>query len=80
MLSLDLVQGPGVVAVHQDLYRGVARTTTGQLDTWSAVLAAGDANCCPSSFQHDSIRFVGGAWRLVAAETVTQSAVPPSEL
>ena len=80
MLSLDLVQGPGVVAVHQDLYRGVARTASGQLDTWSAVLAAGDANCCPSAYQHDTVKYVGRTWTLVAEESVPPSAVPPSQL
>ena len=80
VLSLDLVQGPGVVAVHQDLYRGVARTGTGQLDTWSAVLAAGEPNCCPSAYQHDTIRYLGGAWKLVGEESVAPSAVPPSQL
>jgi len=79
LLSLDLVGGPGRVAVHQDLYRGVARTGTGQLDTWSAVLAAGDSNG-PSSYQHDTIKYVGGAWRLVSQEAVPPSSVPPSQL
>jgi hypothetical protein len=80
VLSVDLVRGAGVVAVHQDLYRGVARASAGQLDTWSAVLAAGDSNCCPASYQHDTIRFVNGVWELAGAETVSPSAVPPSQL
>ena len=80
VLSLDLVQGRGVVAVHQDLYRGVARTGTGQLDTWSAVLAAGEPSCCPSAYQHDTVRYTGGAWKLVGEESVASSAVPPSQL
>jgi hypothetical protein len=80
ILSIDLVQGPGHVTVHQDLYRGVARTQPGRLDLWSAVLAANDANCCPSSYEHETISYSDGGWRVVVAESVPPSAVPPSQL
>ncbi|MDQ1374958.1 MAG: hypothetical protein QOJ09_2296, partial [Actinomycetota bacterium] len=33
-LALDLVEGPGNVVVHRDLPKGVARVSSGQLDTW----------------------------------------------
>jgi hypothetical protein len=80
VLSVDLVQGQGQVSVHQDLYRGVARTAPGRLDVWSAVLAANDPNCCPSSYEHATISYSDGGWRVVLAESVAPSAVPPSQL
>jgi hypothetical protein len=80
ILSVDLVQGRGEVTVHQDLYRGVARTAPGRLDAWSAVLAASDPNCCPSSYEHETISYSDGGWRVVVAETVAPNAVPPSQL
>jgi hypothetical protein len=80
ILSVDMVQGPGVVAVHQDLSHGAARSATGQLDTWAGVVAPGDPNCCPSSFLHDTIRFLDGAWRIAVDVTVPANAVPPSQL
>jgi hypothetical protein len=80
ILSLDLVHGPGAVAVHQDLSHGAARSAAGQLDTWAGVLGSGDPNCCPSFFLHDTIRFIGGTWRIAAQVSVPASAVPPSQL
>lgn len=79
-LLVDVVHGPGTVVVHRDLYDGVARTAPGQLDTWSAVLGPNDANCCPSSYEHDTIRYTSGAWRIVAQASVPPSEVPPSQL
>jgi hypothetical protein len=79
VLSVDVVHGPGMVAVHRDLAKGAARTATGQLDTWSAVLATHGQDCCPKSYEHDTIREVDGAWRIVARASVAPDAVPPSQ-
>ena len=64
-VTVDLVEAPGRVAVHRDLQRGSTRVSRGQLDVWTADDPAG------SSYQHDVIRFVEGAWRIAA------SAAPP---
>jgi hypothetical protein len=80
VLSVDLVQGVGAVAVHSDLNHGAARSAAGQLDTWDATPSPTDASCCPSTFEHDTIRLVQGAWRIVARVSVPAAAVPPSQL
>jgi hypothetical protein len=79
VLSVDLVQGTGVVAAHVDASKGAARLSAGQLDIWSAVFQASEANCCPSMFEHATIRDVSG-WKVVARGNVPASQVPPSQL
>jgi hypothetical protein len=79
-LLVDLVTGDGVVSIHRDLVQGSARTAPGQLDTWSAVLGPGDPTCCPSSFEHDTIRYIQGAWRIAAQATSAPNEVPPSQV
>ena len=79
-LLVDLVTGDGAVSVHRDLVQGSARTAPGQLDTWSAVLGPGDPACCPSSFEHDTVRYVQGAWRIAAQAASPPTEVPPSQV
>lgn len=79
-LLVDLVGGDGSVAVHRDLEQGSARTAPGQLDTWSAVLGPTDPECCPSSFEHDTIRYLQGAWRIAAQTSSVPNQVPPSQV
>jgi len=70
-LSVDLVHGSGVVAVHEDLTHGSARSATGQLDTWTET---------GPSYRHDTISFDGSTWRVVATASVAPASVPPSQL
>lgn len=80
VLSVDVVDASATVVAHRDLPKGVVRVSTGQVDTWSAEGGAGEANCCPSSFVHEVIRFVDGAYRVLASERVRPEDVPPSQL
>jgi hypothetical protein len=79
VLSIDLVQGTGVVAAHIDASKGAGRLSAGQLDVWSAVFQASEPNCCPSMFEHATVRDVNG-WKVVARTNVPASQVPPSQL
>ncbi|MEA3076520.1 MAG: hypothetical protein QOF60_1428 [Actinomycetota bacterium] len=71
-LAVDLVHAANGVVVHRDLAQGSARLAKGELGTWSANP--------DGSFDHASIRFVDGAWRVAATERVDRGAVPPSML
>ncbi|HEX2849913.1 MAG TPA: hypothetical protein VHN98_05150 [Acidimicrobiales bacterium] len=70
-LALDVVEAPGNVTLHRDAPGGAARTSSGQLDTFS--MTAGG-----STAQHDVIRRVANEWRVAFSETVARDAVPPS--
>jgi hypothetical protein len=72
VLSVDLVEGPGAVVVHRDLPKGVARVSSGQLDTWRRADSTHDV--------HEVIQFRNGAWHVVASAVVPASDVPPSQL
>lgn len=72
VLDVDLVEGPGVVAVHRELPRGAARVSSGQLDTWRRLDS--------SRFSHEVIQFRDRAWRIVGSAVVAASDVPPSQL
>ena len=72
VLAVDVVEGPGRVVVHRDSPKGSARVSSGQLDLWEA--AAG------GRYDHLTIRFVDGAWRIVANVKVAAGDVPPSQL
>lgn len=61
ILAVDLVEGPGVVAVHRDLPKGSARISSGQLNTWTPDTAD------PSAVIKQIIRFTGGAWRITSS-------------
>lgn len=73
-LAVDLVDSQGNVAVHRDLARGSARVTPGRLDTWRAATPGG------TTYAHDVIQYVQGAWRIVASDTVPAAQVPPSHV
>lgn len=72
VLDVDLVEGPGVVAVHRELPRGAARVSSGQLDTWRRLDS--------SRFSHEVIQFRDRAWRIVGSAVVPAGDVPPSQL
>jgi hypothetical protein len=72
VLALDVVEGPGNVVVHRELPRGVARVSSGQLDTWRRTDGA--------RYAHEVIQFRDGAWRIVASTPVPAGDVPPSQL
>ncbi|MEY2566403.1 MAG: hypothetical protein QOE35_932 [Actinomycetota bacterium] len=72
VLAVDLVEGPGTVVVHRDLPKGVARVSSGQLDTWRRADSTHDV--------HEVIQFRSGAWHVVASAVVPASDVPPSQL
>jgi hypothetical protein len=79
ILELDVVGAPGEVVLHRELDKGTAQVRPGQIDDWSAQFAPEDANCCPSSFLHSTIRFAEGAWRVVAQEQVDPNSQPPGD-
>jgi hypothetical protein len=66
ILSLDLVQSPGVVALHRDYIQGSARATAGQLEGWEAVRDGGAGGALLS---HETITFRDGVWRKTATTT-----------
>ena len=73
ILAVDLVEGPGMVAVHRDLPKGSARISTGQLNTWTPDTAD------PAAVIKQIIRFTGGAWRITSS-TKEPGPAPASQL
>jgi hypothetical protein len=72
VLAVDVVEGPGNLVVHRELPRGVARVSSGQLDTWR--------RSSSTQYAHEVIQFRDNAWRIVASASVPASDVPPSQL
>lgn len=70
VLSVDLVEASGAVTVHRDLPHGSVTLAKGEMSTWAAT-PDGRA-------QRSVIRHAGGAWRIVASESVDRATVPPS--
>ncbi|MBW3557978.1 MAG: hypothetical protein KY454_13675 [Actinobacteria bacterium] len=70
VLAFDLVEASGAVAVHRELPHGSVTLSKGEFVTWAAT---GDGRA-----QRSVVRHAGGAWRIVASETVDRSAVPQS--
>lgn len=70
VLAFDLVDPAGAVAVHRELPQGSVTLTTGEVSTWAAIP--------DDRAERAVIRYVEGAWRIVATEAVERSAVPPS--
>jgi hypothetical protein len=80
-LDIDAVDATAEVVLHRDaLPKGEAMPAAGRLDTWTAVYAEGDPDCCPSSFQHETIELVDGAYHLTASEAVDPGTVPKGDL
>lgn len=82
-LAIDVVDGRGgvpEVTLHRDALRGSARVPSGELEVWAGKPQGNEPACCPSTYEHSTYRFVDGAWRVVARETVPASQVPPSQL
>ena len=71
ILAVDVVQFPAAVVVHRESPDGSARLSPGQLDLWEA---AG------TQYDHLTIRYTEGAWRIVATSKVDRAAVPPSHV
>ena len=72
VLAVDVVEGPGTVVVHRELPRGVARVSSGQLNTWRRTDS--------TRYAHEVIQFRDGAWRIVASASVPANDVPPSQV
>lgn len=70
VLSVDLVEASAAVTVHRDLPHGSVTLAKGEMSTWAAT-ADGRA-------ERSIIRHAGGAWRIVASESVDRATVPPS--
>ena len=73
VLSMDVVEGPGVVTLHRDYGRGSVKAAPGQIDGWGASAA-------PGGFTHEVIRMVAGSWRVVATAPAKESEVPKSHI
>jgi len=69
-LSVDVVDASPAVILHRDLPRGSVRLAPAEITTWAAAGAG--------TFDQVAIRYVGGAWRAGAAQSVSRSAVPAS--
>jgi hypothetical protein len=72
IVAMDVVDHAARVVVHRELPQGAARLAKGELGTWSAT---GDAS---GEFEHATIKFSTGAWRVAGTERVARTAVPPS--
>jgi hypothetical protein len=75
LLKVDVVDGSKTVVAHREFPHGSARVTAGQLDGW-----AGRDTASGHQWQHEVIRYSGGAWRVVSSTVVSGSSVPPSQL
>lgn len=71
-VGVDVVDGPGTVTLHRDLPGPTTsvHANKGQLDTW--------ASQTDGTALHQTIKVMGGAWRVAASEPVPRSSVPPS--
>jgi hypothetical protein len=73
-LAVDVVDLPGTVVVHRDLARGAARVAQGRLDLWRSLTPGG------STFAHEVVQYVNGAWRIVSSENQPAAQVPASQI
>jgi hypothetical protein len=80
LLSVDVVSSDAVKAHLGDLPQGAATVAPGALETWSAVSAADDPVCCPSSLQHLVIHGRRGAYTVAKDEHVAPGSAPKSQL
>jgi hypothetical protein len=71
VLAMDVVEQPGVVAVHRDLPDGSVLASSNGLETW-----AGPAQPGTAPYTHDTLEDVGGSWRVVARQLVPAADVP----
>lgn len=76
ILAVDVVEAPGEVTLHLDVEKGQLRAGDGRIDAYSALFGPDDPNCCPSSYRHDVVRRLGGAWRVVSSDEVPPTALP----
>ena len=66
VLAVDLVEGPGVVAVHREYVQGSVRAVAGQFEGWEEGAGV---------LIHERIWFEGERWQRAATTTATTSAV-----
>ncbi len=59
VLSLDLVQSPGTVALHRDYVQGSARASSGLLEAWEAIQ---DRATGKAIIVRETIQFRDGTW------------------
>ena len=72
VLALDVVQAPGVVAVHREYVQGSARASVGQIEAWEAVQ---DRSSGKATLFHETIRFRDGAWSRTSLVPIPSAAV-----
>ncbi len=78
-LDLDIVGGQAKVIGHRSLDRGAVRITGNKLESWSALFAPTDADCCPSQAEHSVVRFSDGTLRVEGLQIVPSTQVPASD-
>ena len=72
VLSLDLVQSPGTVAVHRDYVQGSARASSGLLEAWEAIQ---DRATGKVIIARETIQFRDGAWGRTSLTATGSNAV-----
>jgi len=76
ILSIDVVDAPGVVGVHRDYPYGSARATAGRLDGWAS---AGRATEKTTTLVHEVIARQDQQWHIVAEDSSASDAVYPRD-
>ncbi len=76
VLSVDLVEAPGVVGVHRDYPYGSARVAAGRLDGWAT---AAKGATYASTLVHEVIGRRDQRWEVVIKETSPSAAVYPRD-
>jgi hypothetical protein len=85
-LDVDIVStkadGALVVLAHERLDHGVVKLANGHFIQYTPVYKKGDANCCPTFIERDTIRWRDGAFHVERGpRTPTKKAkIPPGDL
>lgn len=85
-LDVDVVStkadGEPVVLAHERLDHGVVKLESGRIIQYTPVYEKGDANCCPTSIERDTIRWRDGTFHVERGpRTPTKKAqIPPGDL
>jgi hypothetical protein len=85
ILEYDIVgyrqDGRPEVFAHPDpAGRGSVLVQGGVIEEYAGQYAEGDQDCCPSSFEHRTVVFDSGFFRVDATEIVSAGSVPASQL
>jgi hypothetical protein len=85
-LDVDIVStkadGAPVVLAHERLDHGVVKLANGHFIQYTPVYEKGDANCCPTFIERDTVRWRNGAFHVERGPRVPtkQSETPPGDL